>query len=81
MEERGHASEDAQGGLRVSVAARLEGGPARTQTPCALPLYARLLRIPQIGPPDRLRPSFWIVTVEAQGRAVQVRIHRAQVVN
>lgn len=78
MEERGHASEDAQGGLRVSVAGRLEGGPARTQTPCVLPLYARLLRIRRIG--YRLRPSFWMVTVEA-GRAVNVRIHRAEVVN
>ena len=44
----GHgASEDAQGGLRVSAAAGLAGGPARTHTPCALPLDARLLGHPQ----------------------------------
>ena len=44
----GHgASEDAQGGLRVSAAAGLADGPARTHTPCALPLDARLLGQPQ----------------------------------
>ena len=43
----GHgAREDAQGCLRVSAAAGLADGPARTKTPCALPLDARLLGHP-----------------------------------
>ena len=55
----GHgASEDAQGCLRVSAAAGLAGGPARTQTPCALPLDARLPGIPKIASADLLRPRF-----------------------
>ncbi len=44
----GHgAREDAQGCFRVSAAAGLADGPARTNTPCALPLDARLLGHPQ----------------------------------